>query len=109
MIRSSAGLVCARVRRQPRLWRRSQRALLRKCQSSPVLVRPIRQFEPSNAAHGEDGCVQKNREVHKEVAMLDVVEIVLKVFMDQEGTVPTELPKASKPGFDLKAFGIFLS
>src|SRR5579864_4483452 len=47
----------------------------------------------SDAAHCKNGSMQQYRQIHKEVAVADIVEIVLNVFVYEKGSVPTQLPQ----------------
>src|SRR5580700_2569629 len=56
----------------------------------------------SNTTHGEDGGVQKNRQIHKQISVLDVVKVILDVFVDEVVAIAAELPEPCNSWFDLK-------
>jgi hypothetical protein len=45
-------------------------------------------------SHREYARVQQDREIHKEIAMTDIVEIVLDVLVNQERTITAQLPES---------------
>ena len=51
-----------------------------------------------HSLHGEHGRMQQNGQIHEEVSMADVVQVVLNVFVDQEGAVSAELPESGQTG-----------
>ncbi len=48
------------------------------------------------ALHGKKQGVEKNREIEKDPAILDVVQVILNGFMDDEPAVAAELPEAGQ-------------
>ena len=56
----------------------------------------------SNATHSEDGGVQEDRQIHKQIPVLDVVKVVLDVFVDKVIAIAAELPEAGNPWLDLE-------
>src|ERR1022692_5144492 len=49
----------------------------------------------SDSPHRENRRMQENSNIHEEISMLNVVEIVFNVFVNQVVAVTTELPKSS--------------
>ena len=45
-----------------------------------------------DSSHGENRGVQQYRQIHKKVAMLDVVQIVLDILVDKERAIAAQLP-----------------
>src|SRR6201994_558997 len=46
--------------------------------------------------HGKEQSVEKNGEIKKDPAILNVIEVVLKGFMDGKAAITAELPKAGQ-------------
>jgi hypothetical protein len=45
-----------------------------------------------NTPHREDKSVEENGNIHKEVPVSDVVQIIINVLVNQEGSICTDLP-----------------
>lgn len=69
---------------------------LRVCYIGPELatstVAHSKWSESYASPHGKEQRVNQNRNIHKEAAVSDVVEVILNVFVDQEGSVGAQLP-----------------
>ena len=48
--------------------------------------------------HSKEQCVNQNRDIHKEAAVTDVIEVILDVLVDRESSVGAQLPQAVIPG-----------
>ena len=53
--------------------------------------------------HGKEQRVNQNRNIQKETAVSNVVEVVLNVLVDQECSVGAQLPQTGDPGSDLES------
>jgi len=52
--------------------------------------------------------VDKDRKIQKEIAMLNVIEVVLNVLVDQIGTISAKLPEAGDSGLHLEALAMLV-
>ena len=62
----------------------------------------------SNPTHGEHARVQQDCQVHEEIPVLDVVEVVLDILVNEECAVSTQLPQARESRFHLQPLPVSL-
>jgi hypothetical protein len=56
--------------------------------------------------HGEEQCADQNGEIQKEVAVADVIEVMMDVLVNWKGTIGTQLPQACNSGDHLKSLPV---
>ena len=50
--------------------------------------------------------MQQDCQIHKEVAMLNIVEIIFHILVNQEGAIAAQLPQAGKAGLYLQPLSL---
>ena len=69
------------------LWTRAIGGEMARANIASIPTAHEKQYLSYSSPHSKEQCVNQNRNIHKEAAISDVIEVVLDVFVDWEGPI----------------------